>query len=44
MNSSKVSFQTVHRKQIVDDVVEQLQKKISLGEIAIGLKFQLNLN
>ncbi|NEW06719.1 FadR family transcriptional regulator [Paenibacillus sp. SYP-B3998] len=36
MNSGRISFQTVQRRQIVDDVVEQLQKKISLGELPIG--------
>ncbi|MFD0698286.1 FadR/GntR family transcriptional regulator [Paenibacillus sp. GCM10027628] len=36
MNSGRISFQTVQRRQIVDDVVEQLQKKISLGELPVG--------
>ncbi|MFM9281589.1 FadR/GntR family transcriptional regulator [Paenibacillus jiagnxiensis] len=38
MNLDGVSFQTVQKKQIVNDVVEQLQKKISLGELAVGTK------
>lgn len=38
MNKASLSFQTVKRKQIVDDVVEQLQKKISLGELTPGMQ------
>ncbi|ULL16115.1 FadR family transcriptional regulator [Paenibacillus sp. H1-7] len=38
MNKGSLSFQTVKRKQIVDDVVEQLQKKISLGELGPGMQ------
>lgn len=38
MNKSSLSFQTVKRKQIVDDVVEQLQRKISLGELTPGMQ------
>lgn len=36
MNSGRVSFQAVQRRQIVDEVVEQLQNKISLGELPVG--------
>ncbi|WP_409344513.1 FadR/GntR family transcriptional regulator [Paenibacillus sp. MBLB4367] len=36
--SSKVSFASVHRKPLVDEVVQQLQKKISSGDIAPGDK------
>ncbi|WP_282942088.1 FadR/GntR family transcriptional regulator [Paenibacillus sp. RC67] len=38
MNKGSLSFQTVKRKQIVDDVVEQLQRKISLGELSPGMQ------
>lgn len=38
MNKGPLSFQTVKRKQIVDDVVEQLQRKISLGELEPGMQ------
>jgi len=36
--NSKVSFSSVHRKPLVDSVVQQLQKKISSGYIAPGDK------
>ncbi|MDR6554247.1 FadR/GntR family transcriptional regulator [Paenibacillus qinlingensis] len=36
--NSKVSFQTLRRPKLVDDVVTQLQKKISDGELKIGDK------
>ncbi|UQZ87631.1 HTH-type transcriptional regulator LutR [Paenibacillus konkukensis] len=38
MNKGSLSFQTVRRKQIVDEVVEQLQRKISLGELTPGMQ------
>ncbi|MBP1990953.1 FadR/GntR family transcriptional regulator [Paenibacillus eucommiae] len=36
--NAKVSFQTLNRPKLVDDVVVQLQKKISSGEIQHGEK------
>jgi DNA-binding FadR family transcriptional regulator len=36
--NSKVSFSSVHRKPLVDEVAQQLQKKISSGEIKPGDK------
>ncbi|MEW9697622.1 FadR/GntR family transcriptional regulator [Paenibacillus sp. SI8] len=36
MNLGGISFQTVQRRQIVDDVVMQLQAKISLGDLPVG--------
>ncbi|OCT15863.1 hypothetical protein A8709_09560 [Paenibacillus pectinilyticus] len=36
--NSKVSFQPLHRPKLVDDVVTQLQKKISDGDLKMGDK------
>ncbi|NIK77803.1 DNA-binding FadR family transcriptional regulator [Paenibacillus castaneae] len=36
--NSKISFQTINRSKLVDDVVIQLQKKISSGEMQHGEK------
>ncbi|MDF2958403.1 MAG: GntR family transcriptional regulator [Paenibacillus sp.] len=36
--NSKISFQNVNRRQLVDEVVMQLQKKISSGDIPPGHK------
>jgi GntR family transcriptional repressor for pyruvate dehydrogenase complex len=36
--NSKISFQPLHRPKLVDDVVTQLQKKITDGDLKIGDK------
>jgi DNA-binding FadR family transcriptional regulator len=36
--NSKISFHAINRSKLVDDVVNQLQKKISNGEIQVGSK------
>jgi len=38
MNNSKVPFKLTNRHEMVDDIAEQLQKKISNGEIKEGQK------
>lgn len=38
MNNSKVSSETISRHKLVDDIVKQLQKRISNGEIKEGQK------
>lgn len=38
MNQEMVPFQAVKRKQIADEVAEQLQRKIAVGEWDVGTK------
>lgn len=38
MNNSKISFTSINRHKLVDDIVKQLQQKISAGEIKEGEK------
>lgn len=38
MNSGEITFTTVKRSRIVEDVAEQLRRKITLGELPVGAK------